>query len=55
MMELKDIKLKEQETRLILFESTIFKLKYRVSHEVREVAMKSKTSAERMQNDLKVS
>ena len=52
-MELQDIKLREQDTRLVLFGSTVFKLKYRASRELRE-APKTESSEGKIQNDLKV-
>ena len=52
--QLQDFKVKDQETRLILFGSTVFKLKYRASRELR-AAIQVQSRAEIIQNDLKVS
>ena len=52
-MGLQDFKLTEQDTRLVLFGSTVFKIKCRASRELREAA-RADGREQTIQKDLKV-
>ena len=53
-VKLQDFKLDEQESRLVLFGSTVFKVKCRVSLELRAAVRSNEVRERAIQQDLKV-